>query len=47
VVELEVLDVDPLGAERLGDPGEDEAIRAATLLESQGYSVVVSAVIDA
>jgi prephenate dehydrogenase len=27
--------------------GEDEAIRAATLLESQGYSVVVSAVIDA
>jgi predicted amino acid-binding ACT domain protein len=27
--------------------GEDEALRAATLLESQGYSVVVSAVIDA
>ena len=27
--------------------GESEALRAATLLESQGYSVVVSAVIDA
>jgi predicted amino acid-binding ACT domain protein len=27
--------------------GESEAQRAATLLESQGYSVVVSAVIDA
>jgi hypothetical protein len=26
--------------------GEDEASRAATLLESQGYSVVTSAVID-
>jgi hypothetical protein len=27
--------------------GEDEAQRAAALLESQGYSVVVTAVIDA
>jgi hypothetical protein len=26
--------------------GEGEAQRAATLLESQGYSVVISAVID-
>ena len=66
MLQVEVGDVDPLGAERINIAdfdlqhlsserggtlailvaGEQEAARAAAILEQQGYGVVVAAVLD-